>query len=850
MIKIPEHSIILAPANLHMVLYQKILEQKENCLDIQVITLTGFLTQFFPIQEDIHLAWMYQAKAALCIIPETNAFFLSCKESDFLQSCYSFLSWYYTYNLSIQDLPETSQKEKDLKEILTPLLSLSHEYKEANYATEQIKKNTFDNVYILAKEYTDLEFYWIQLLLDQGAHILQSDSQAKKHYYACANIAKQAKIVAKWILDNNWKAEDLFISVDSPAEEQSFIQALRQHKIPFTKLSTPGTSSILQEWIACLEWILNKDISSFIKLMESLYPSMASKFDTYYSLFPEAFKTHQAYTQIAYQPNEFIDASTFNSYQNLEIEVIHWLQEHKALLDWNFQNLTEIAQTIQEQHETIEKEDFILQNKIQTLCAQAYPYLKETKDLILLKDAIASLSMKQKANTIQGAIIGKRSDYCALRPICIILGANTEHFPNLSLQSGIFDESYFSKLPLPSLAERIERQRTQIFDTIGSCEDLYCLVPQSDYQGKNKETSLELNNWMQIPCTFINIEESSIYEIPKFNIKNPKELFFPNQTFRGSVSRLESFAKCPLQHFLRYGLKLKEIRDFTDIRTKGSILHHILEQVTQKYPKDYANIPYEELHTYVSKEFEFVSKLFPQQVYDFQNQIASLTTSLSLLFEQFSVFEKNWHMQPSYQEYKIEKSWKWENYTIELIGYVDRIDTSNSSFCIFDYKSSDKELKLDDFESGISLQLATYTIFIHEKLNKIPVGNFYISLKNTPMSQEAVKLAYRKVDWIEQEEKDLIEKYPDQKQFNGWAYQDLSTYCDEEKRFKTKKDALSFNRLQEEWQEIIANILHDIESGNISCQHVAKACDYCAYSSICRQAKTEVEKTCRIQKED
>ena len=76
------------------------------------------------------------------------------------------------------------------------------------------------------------------------------------------------------------------------------------------------------------------------------------------------------------------------------------------------------------------------------------------------------------------------------------------------------------------------------------------------------------------------------------------------------------------------------------------------------------------------------------------------------------------------QEQKFSYSIPWHDMTIELYGYIDRIDTSKTSFCIFDYKSSDKDLRVADFENGTSLQLATYTIAAQAQNNLIPTGSF------------------------------------------------------------------------------------------------------------------------------
>ena len=52
---------------------------------------------------------------------------------------------------------------------------------------------------------------------------------------------------------------------------------------------------------------------------------------------------------------------------------------------------------------------------------------------------------------------------------------------------------------------------------------------------------------------------------------------------------------------------LKEKEDITDIRIRGSILHHVLEMIS-KDKQDYTSLSKEEIYQYVRKEFAFAKK--------------------------------------------------------------------------------------------------------------------------------------------------------------------------------------------------------------------------------------------------
>lgn len=145
-----------------------------------------------------------------------------------------------------------------------------------------------------------------------------------------------------------------------------------------------------------------------------------------------------------------------------------------------------------------------------SLIQDVHTHIHNADDLDILIHQIQNLSANQKANTIEGVLIGSRQDITSLRPIVFLTGTNANAFPALKLHSGIFDEAYVKSTSLPSLETRIQNQQTQIFDCLSLCETLYILYPQSDYQGKNYESSSEIENWIQTKPKFITTPDSLI----------------------------------------------------------------------------------------------------------------------------------------------------------------------------------------------------------------------------------------------------------------------------------------------------------------------------------------------------
>ncbi len=848
MIQIPDNSTILAPATLHLSLYKEILKQKRDCLGIQVLTLSSWLSSFYHGQTKSDIEILYLYKEALQKVSVQNAFYSSKEDYDFLNACLDFIKMAKTYQ--IQDFPSSTQKEKDLNEILNLLYPI--ELKEDQTKDVLSSLPDLENIYILKKEYSQLDNYWIQILMDHGAKWLGENQLCQTHYYSVANTRKQMEVLAHLIIENDYLADDIFIALNNASDESVLTQILTAHKIPFTTIQETHITSIYNEWISYLTWIKDMDLKSFINLIQTLYPN-ENYLIQYYTLFPEKFLNFEPHLSIiSYEENEIINLYQFESYQKLEQQTLEWIQNHAFL--FNTLDFLEIAKHIQNLHEHVSKEDFNAFNDVMSLIQDVHTHIHNASDLNILIHQIQNLSANQKANTIEGVLIGSRQDITSLRPIVFLTGTNANAFPALKLHSGIFDEAYVKNTDLPNLETRIQNQQTQIFDCLSLCETLYILYPQSDYQGKNYESSSEIENWLQTKPKFITTPDSFHWTTPSIDLdkKIAQSIFFKDNHFKGSISRLESYARCPFSHALKYGLYLTEKENITDIRIRGSILHHVLE-VISKDKQDYTSLSKAEIHQYVEKEFTFAKQVLLQQATWFDSQIEEITEKLVLIFEQLHSFETNWHMNVDKQEHKFSYSYPWNEYTIDLYGYIDRIDSSSTSFCIFDYKSSDKDISLNEFESGLALQLATYTLAYEKESNLIPVGCFYIALRTTPEALAYGKLNYRKKvpELSITNESDILETFTRNRKLKGWHFSDASIYCDDIKQYMpVKKTNPALETIKSEWSQVIDSLLEDISSGQTLPNHVKDACKYCAYRSICRNLANEVEPKLRVEKEE
>ncbi|EKU94071.1 ATP-dependent helicase/deoxyribonuclease subunit B [Alloiococcus otitis] len=202
-----------------------------------------------------------------------------------------------------------------------------------------------------------------------------------------------------------------------------------------------------------------------------------------------------------------------------------------------------------------------------------------------------------------------------------------------------------------------------------------------------------------------------------------------------SVSQLETYYKDPYNHFLQYGLKLKD-RDQLELTPaeSGSYYHDILDQVISEViasKQDLADIDPADLEDLAQDRARNLLEDPRYKVLSASNQMAFIRDQLlknvnRRLKSTHKHFQSS-HMRPYLTElnfglgssdtslpaYEIPLS---DQSTVYLRGKIDRVDLMSDPnrgedhkyLQIVDYKSSKKSLKASELNAGLSLQLLTY----------------------------------------------------------------------------------------------------------------------------------------------
>lgn len=378
------------------------------------------------------------------------------------------------------------------------------------------------------------------------------------------------------------------------------------------------------------------------------------------------------------------------------------------------------------------------------------------------------------------------------------------------------------------------------------------------YQSK-KEWNTKLNKDLK-GIRYTNVPK-------KIENKTIKKLY--GNILKTSVSRLETYKKCPFSYFLKYGLNLKE-KEELKIQSfdTGSFMHEVIDLFFNNVKEE--NIQLNELLGKEEKIQKIVNQIIETKLdygkYKFtatvkykiliQRLERMITKALkyiieSLVYSDFNVegteveFGKGEENKPI--EITLDNGKK-----IEITGKIDRVDVAKSAdgkyLRIIDYKSSARNVDLNEVYAGISIQLLTYLDAICEEKDFLPAGILYFNLIEKNVSpkaktEEAIEEEIRKqfkmkgliladIEVMKMQDNNLKEGVTSKILPAG-----ISAKGEISKRDTNGVNKEEFEILQKYIKKIIKQIGEEILQGKIDLKptnHKGNTpCQYCEYHSIC-----------------
>ncbi|QUH25644.1 helicase-exonuclease AddAB subunit AddB [Serpentinicella alkaliphila] len=217
------------------------------------------------------------------------------------------------------------------------------------------------------------------------------------------------------------------------------------------------------------------------------------------------------------------------------------------------------------------------------------------------------------------------------------------------------------------------------------------------------------------------------HENQVYYLKGNQSKLIYDKPIKASVSRLETYINCPFAHFVQYGLKAKERREYQlRIPDIGKLYHDVIDHFAKKIKEDgldWHEITEEQCHNNIEQIVQEISVKFENGVLYSTHKYRYLITRLNRICKRaiWTMIEhiKMGDFKPWGHEVYFGETGEISAVEIELNdevifleGRIDRVDFFEDEtgvyYKVVDYKSGEKEFNLSDVYFGFQLQLMIY----------------------------------------------------------------------------------------------------------------------------------------------
>ena len=342
-------------------------------------------------------------------------------------------------------------------------------------------------------------------------------------------------------------------------------------------------------------------------------------------------------------------------------------------------------------------------------------------------------------------------------------------------------------------------------------------------------------------------------------------------TVTTSISKLESYRRCPFSYYLKYGLRLS---DRTELKLEkldtGTLMHDIInhffdrlnennQSVKDLLEEDIEKIVEEIMKEKLALKQNYIFSSIPKYVVLTQRLKKVIVRALkyiinTLKYSDFKVLGTEIEFGEGKQYEPIEIKLE-NNKKLEIIGKIDRVDIAENEkgkyIRIIDYKSSVKNIDLNEVVAGIQIQLLTYLDAVSKKENADLAGVLYFNLiepvikaKNKHLSEEELEQEIRnnfKMNGLILGDVEVV-KMMDNSLTTGNSNV-IPAYIDKEGNLNKNKAGVlekeEFIALEKKIEKVIGQIAEEMMSGEIgqkptySLKNKRTACDFCSFKAVC-----------------
>lgn len=740
------------------------------------------------------------------------------EDDDFIKELVMIKNELVKFDTSVNNL----KIDDELKTILNSI-SIKYDY--------DLLDDSYSNCSILDVGYDLFEEKIINFLVNKGANFNKMPISEHKSYKVKAiNIAKQIEIVIQHIINNNLNLNDCAVVLCDESNLAIYESVLNRYQMPY-KYINGNKNKASNKFISIVDYYLDPSINNYLQIINynaGIKTSLAIN---------EYLLDHFNGSNVLETFNFFKDSKE-NYYQKLEEEaektriivepLIKEINNCNSLLD---------AFTCAFNH----LDDGDDKDEISSYLSNVYSKDINKENYESIRNDI--LNLKSSIDYIDSLLLTTLHKH-TYRKYLFVLDASNINFPGFKTFDGVIKEDDVLNTNFPTIKNR----RDNLYNSLKYLDyskETFFFISATSYDGKDIKFSLSINaEEIELPLIDNQVIYKNTHIIDKELIKN---YYLKDNTIKGSISSVEKYYACPYSYFLRYVLNLKtDDKKELAANTIGSLFHKVLDHLCKNDKKQYFNYTKESILEIIDEDIKDLKKYHPNDIKMIDFTINNFIEALLTEKEFFEVLENESSFNVENSEYPFNQNiFKYDNVSLYLKGFIDRIDQKDNYFRILDYKSSKKTMNIENFKKGLSLQLLTYAYMYSLENNTIPIAVYYVKL-NTSIDSD-VFYKYTKTKGLEKINKDLFKEFINNQKLSGlsfgiseadYIYSNKTTIPSH-----TKRNTIDFELVKEGLNVIYTNLIKQICNGNFIVDPDKDACRFCDYKSICHHRGLCNEKT-------
>ncbi|MEK4234070.1 helicase-exonuclease AddAB subunit AddB [Anoxybacillus sp. FSL W8-0703] len=256
---------------------------------------------------------------------------------------------------------------------------------------------------------------------------------------------------------------------------------------------------------------------------------------------------------------------------------------------------------------------------------------------------------------------------------------------------------------------------------------------------------------------------------------------------KASISRMETFNRCPFAHFAAHGLKLKERTVFQlKAPDMGQLFHQALKVIADRLRQE--QLPWSQLSKQQCEQlsYEAVEQIAPyiqQEVLLSTHRYRYMKKKLQTIMTKATTVLSEHAKRSGFVPIGVELGFGdgeplppltftlSDGTVLQFVGRIDRVDQATSEqgvlLRIIDYKSRQKTLDLTEVYYGLALQMLAYLDIVLEYAEKLvgtsafPAGVLYFPIHNPTIKVN---------EWLDEHE--LEKKFLEQFKMGGYVLAD------------------------------------------------------------------------------